>query len=79
MFKISKRKARNRRLTCYCCGWWFPHRIGSRASLELIQRIGAAGCPIHPLDADLYVECAPSELLTNGLEEQRFSSFPGQQ
>ena len=36
--RIKKRKAAKRKRkqdTCWCSGWWFPHRRGSRAKAAL--------------------------------------------
>lgn len=41
---LSPRKLRTHKLTCCCQGWWFPHRIGSRASFEVQVTHGTQGC-----------------------------------
>ena len=38
------RRQRNRRQVCFCQGWWFPHRRGSKASEYTTLLTGATGC-----------------------------------
>lgn len=42
--KLTPKRARNRRLICYCSGYWFPHRRGSRASEFFQKTYGTIGC-----------------------------------
>lgn len=44
--QVSKKRLRNRARICWCLGWWFPHRICSRASREMQRTHGTRGC-IH--------------------------------
>jgi len=42
--RMSPRKLRNHKATCWCDGLGFPHRIGSRASAEFAQVHNTNGC-----------------------------------
>jgi hypothetical protein len=47
----QRRKAKNKSLTCYCMGWWFPHRRGSLSSEGLARTHGTNGCEERTLNA----------------------------
>lgn len=44
---MSPRKLRNHKQVCFCDGWWFPHRIYSRASDALRESHGTDGCKYY--------------------------------
>lgn len=43
-YNVSNRRYRNHKQRCDCLGFWFPHRVGSRASPELFLSHGTFGC-----------------------------------
>jgi len=41
---FRRRKRLNHTRVCWCMGWWFPHRSGSKASQYTLETRGTYGC-----------------------------------
>ena len=41
---FSRRVAKSRSSVCWCHGFWFPHRRGSRTTVETAVATSFAGC-----------------------------------